>query len=97
MRVKEIMNELDALRVSTVDVFEKEELVTRLVTARLQKQQQKQQKEATVINNNNKNDWSAITAPLYFTTLDSINVATSTGDGLRVEPGDQPYATIRIY
>ena len=39
MRVKEIKSELDSLRVSTSDVFEKEELVQRLYSARIMQQQ----------------------------------------------------------
>jgi hypothetical protein len=96
MRVKEIKEELDVFKVSTGDVFEKEELVSRLVSARLNKQQGRKNQNHDK-NNKIGGDDGVIVAPLYFTTLDSINVATSTGDGLRVEPGDQPYATIRVY
>jgi hypothetical protein len=38
MRVKEIKSELDSLRVSTSDVFEKEERVQRLYSARIMQQ-----------------------------------------------------------
>jgi hypothetical protein len=96
MRVKEIKKELDMFKVSTGDVFEKEELVSRLVSARLIKHQDRKNQTQDK-NNKFSGDDGVIVAPLYFTTLDSINVATSTGDGLRVEPGDQPYATIRVY
>lgn len=39
MKVKEIKSELDSMRVSTSDVFEKEELVQRLYSARIMQQQ----------------------------------------------------------
>ena len=38
MKVKEIKSELDSMRVSTSDVFEKEELVQRLYSARIMQQ-----------------------------------------------------------
>ena len=40
MKVKEIKSELDSMRVSTSDVFEKEELVLRLYSARIMQQRE---------------------------------------------------------
>jgi predicted aspartyl protease len=93
MRVKEIKAELSELNVSTQDVFEKEELVQRLLEIR------KNGKPPTTASpRRSTSGTDVIVAPLYFTSMDSnLKIAAVNMDGgIRVEPGDQPYATIEF-
>ena len=92
MRVREIKEELVKLGVSTKDVFEKEELIQRLLQCR---KTDKPKPEPTVPSSSGT---SGISAPLYFTSLDTdLKVAAVNVDGgITLNPSDQPYATIQI-
>ena len=102
MRVKEIKEELSKLNISTQDVFEKEQLVQRLVEVRkkngtrsesLGDSRRSSSSSTTAGNNNN-----VIIAPLYFTNMDSSTkiAAVNIDGGIQVNPSDQPYATVEF-
>ena len=96
MRVKEIKAELAKLNVSSQDAFEKEELVQRLLKAR--RNDSKKVKEMFSKTPDTDESSHLITVPLYFASLNSdLKVAAVNMDGgIRVNPSDQPYATIEI-
>lgn len=104
MRVKEIKAALLELNISTHDVFEKEELVQRLVEGRKSGKQQKRPAENTSARttasplSSSGMTKDVIVAPLYFTSMDSnLKVAAVNMDGgIRVDPSDQPYATVEF-
>jgi predicted aspartyl protease len=96
MKVKDLKEALSKLNLSTADVFEKEELVQRLLEAR-RNGKQRSPPEASPAQTNASN--SVIAAPLYFTNMDSnIRVAAinMNGGGIQVNPSDQPYPTVEF-
>lgn len=112
MRVKEIKSELHRLNISTVDAFEKEELVKRLVKARRMNDNN--------IHNNNAARQTSSSADASKSTEDKDTRSTWTSPsssdkntlvsplyfttvdagrktaGLQIQQGDKPYATIQI-
>lgn len=103
MRVKEIQQELRQRQISTQDVFEKEELVQRLLTARQQQEGSTTSTTTTVLDdsksasNSVSNRDGVIQTPLYFTSMDKgLRVAAVNGGGISVETSEQPYATLQI-
>ena len=89
MRAKEIKAELMRLGVSTVGLFEKEDLVQRLLETK--KQGPPYAGAAT-------KEANSISAPLYFTDLDTdLKVAAVNIDGgLQVNPSEKPYPTVKV-
>jgi len=99
MRVKEIKEELTALKVNTQDAFEKEELVQRLFKAR-QNPSPKQQQQATAgssTQSSQSNTNGVLQAPLYFTSLDAgTRLAAVNGESIDIDAKDHPYPSIKI-
>lgn len=98
MRVKGIKDELAQLNVSTDDIFEKEELVQRLVRARRRNEGEDVRKSSGPPSHRNAEN-NVIVVPLYFTTLDAskkIAAVNMEGGGISISPSDQPFATIQI-
>jgi len=105
MRVKELKAELAERRISTADVFEKEELVQRLYNAKL-----KSQATATATASPAKRTTSAPSSPssdgvlradLFFTSVESGRSMAGIYDNsesvtIKVEGGSDPYPTIAI-
>ncbi|KAG7371873.1 aspartyl protease [Nitzschia inconspicua] len=98
MRVREIKIELERLKIPTVDIFDKEELVRRLVEAR----RTKHPKPSSDLQDNERNssrstqkvtDEGVIVSPLYFTTVD----AGRSSAGVEIQSSDKPFATILIH
>jgi predicted aspartyl protease len=96
MKVKEIKEELTQLNISSNDVFEKEQLVQRLLKARQQGKRLQDFSTKSTSEQNRGRD--VIVAPLYFTNMDSnVKVAAVNMDGgIQVNPSDQPYATVEF-
>lgn len=96
MRAKDIKIELSKLNISTQDVFEKEQLVQRLLEVRRTGKQI--QDLATETTDKSGSASGCISAPLYFTNMDSnVRVAAVNMDGgIQVDPSDQPYATVEF-
>ncbi len=103
MRVKELKSELQLLKISTHDVFEKEELVQRLHNAKESKTdarngQSKDNISQSPINpapNTNANSWT-ITAPLDYYELESAkSVAAQNSPEVYLRPSPGKYAAIR--
>lgn len=95
MRVKEIKEELSKLNITTQDVFEKEQLVQRLLEVRKNGKNLQNFRSSQVSTSRGSN---TIVAPLYFTSLDSkLKIAAVNMDGgIEVNPSDQPYATVEF-
>lgn len=100
MRIKDIKNELSSLRITTTDVFEKEELVQRLCKARLERQKTNGRTDRGSNEQTTQPREGVIQAPLYLTSLDrssKVAAVNLPGDGgLTIDQGEQPYATIKI-
>lgn len=94
MRVKEIKAELSEFNISTLDVFEKEALVQRLLEIR----KNGKRPDGAPTRPTAASITDVIVAPLYFTSMDSnLKVAAVNIDGgIQVEPSDQPYATVEF-
>jgi len=84
MRVKELKEELSKRQVSIEDVFEKEELVQRLIHARTKAP--KSQPSNT------------FTAPISFTTMKANSQfrASNIDGGIRINGGEEPYVALKI-
>lgn len=88
MRVKELKAELSSLSISTADVFEKDELVSRLYQAR--KNGATSKKETTTTSD-------CVRVPLFFASMDvGMRVAAVNRGGMTIQPSAQPYAAIQI-
>jgi hypothetical protein len=104
MRAREIKEELTKLGISTVGLFEKEDLINRLLESKKQSIPKASSKPAASPSNTypktkgNIPSTNSITAPLYFTTLDTdLRIAAVNMDGgITVNPSEQPYATVKI-
>jgi predicted aspartyl protease len=105
MRVKEIKAELSKLKISTQDVFEKEQLVQRLLEVRKNGQGLEELRSSTAAastassSSSSNTNTNVITAPLYFTGLDTdlkVAAVNMNGGGITINPSDQPYATIKM-
>jgi predicted aspartyl protease len=97
MRVKEIKAELSALRISSADAFEKEELVKRLYDAKkgIPKAATDSISKTTVVPVGD-----TVRSTLYFTSMDYSNriISAENNDAkIFIEPSDQPYATVQIH
>jgi predicted aspartyl protease len=100
MRVKEIKEELERLKVPTADAFEKEELVKRLVEARQKSTASSEANSSDIffsttsptVSPASSSDENVIVAPLYYTTVDAGRLAS----GVTLQSSDRPYATIQI-
>eukprot|EP00980_Cylindrotheca_fusiformis_P021604 scaffold8454_cov136-Cylindrotheca_fusiformis.AAC.5 len=96
MRAREIKTELTKIGVSTVGLFEKEELVQCLLRTRRETAPKPQSTEA--MPPPSRPSSGAISTPLYFTSLDTglkiaaVNIA----GGITVNPSEQPYATVKV-
>lgn len=89
MRVKEIKAELSALRISSADAFEKEELVKRLYDAK-----KDTPKTANAVSDT---PVDTVRSTLYFTSMDSNRIISAeNGAKISIEPSGQPYATVQI-
>lgn len=103
MRVKELQQALADLNISTNDVFEKEELVQRLLTARTDGAATPSRMTTTTSTSSQrkKGSTTALVAPLYFTTMDAnMKVAAvnmNNDGGITVNSSSQPYATMQIF
>lgn len=94
MRIREIKQELAERHISTDDVFEKEELVQRLIEARSSSGKRKSTESRSSSNISNSN---IITAPLLLTSLTERRVAAVNIDGgISIEPNQQSYPCIEI-
>jgi len=95
MRIREIKQELKERRISTDDVFEKEELVQRLVDARSSRGKNTDEMESK--NKNSISNNNVITTPLLLTSLTERRVAAVNMDGgITIEPNQQSYPCIQI-
>jgi len=95
MRVKEIKAELSKLNIPTRDLFEKEDLVKRLLEVRKNGRNLENVREPATSSSTGSD---VLVAPLYFANMDSeLKVAAVNMDGgIRVDPSDQPYATVEF-
>ncbi len=95
MRVKDIKEELSKLNIATQDVFEKEQLVQRLLQVRRNGKDLKYPRHSNVTASQTN---SIVVAPLYFTNMDSRTkvAAVNIDGGIEVNPSDQPYATVEF-
>jgi predicted aspartyl protease len=95
MRAREIKAELTKIGVSTVGLFEKEELVQSLLKSRRETAPNTQSTQTVPTP---KASSGAISAPLYFTNLDTdLKIAAvNMSGGITLNPSDQPYATVKI-
>ena len=101
MKVKDLKEALSTLNLSTTDVFEKEELVQRLLEARRNgvKRQEGVPPPTSSSSSGPQNQArdSAIVAPLYFTKMETtVRVAAMNGGGIEVTPNDLPYPTVEF-
>lgn len=106
MRPRAIKDELERLGISTVGLFEKEDLVARLVESRGQNAKPKEPAPKASSNTTNgkpkegspKASSNTLSAPLYFTNLDAnLRIAAVNVDGgITVNPHEKPYVTIKI-
>lgn len=100
MRVSDIKKELQERNISTLDVYEKEELVKRLLLARKNNVTSSDPPQASEVTNgeSNSNKNLIVTTPLYFTSMDrNLRIASVTGDGgITVDANQQPYATLKL-
>lgn len=96
MRVKELKEELKELKISTADVFEKEELVQRLYRSRLSSASaSSSSRTSTKPASNHVED--AIRGPLLFVSMDAgRRVAANNDRGITIDPSNQPYASIQV-
>jgi predicted aspartyl protease len=95
MRAGEIKAELTKIGVSTVGFLEKEDLVQSLLKSRRETGPNTQSTQRVPTP---KASPGAITAPLYFTNLETeLKVAAvNVAGGITVNPSDQPYAAVKI-
>jgi len=95
MRVKELKAELSSRKVSTADVFEKEELVQRLYKARQSDEGPGVSSGATSAPVSSPD---IARAPLYFCTMDAgMSVASvNRNGGITILPSAKPFASIQI-
>jgi predicted aspartyl protease len=92
MKIRDIKEELSLRKISTRDVFEKEELVQRLLQAR----KQAAGNETATIPQNSV-DTNVLTSPLYFTFLQSQKIVTADkNDLLTITPSDTAFATVQL-
>lgn len=98
MRVKEIQQELKTLRVSTADVFEKEELVKRLYDARKNNNTNNNRSTSSASQNDNNNNSSQVIEGelLFFSQETGRSVAARNEETIRIEGVGQPYPAIQI-
>ena len=96
MSIRDLKNQLATLRIPTKDAFEKEELVQRVLKARRQHNGTSQETSATT----SVEKSNAIQVPLFLTYMDrnmkvgAVNLPD--GEGISIEPSEQPYSTIQI-
>jgi len=100
MRVKDLKDALSQLNIPTKDVFEKEQLVQRLLEAR-QKGNYQSKKNMNNDDTPKKTTGSrdVIVTKLFFTNMDSnlrIEARNMNGGGIEVNPSEQPYPTIEF-
>lgn len=92
MPAREIKAELVSYGISTVGLFEKEDLVKRLLAEKMESGTtvSKEPSSASLSN--------VITTPLYFTSLDTgLRVAAVNSDhGISVNPSEKPYSAIKV-
>jgi len=93
MRAKEIKAELVSYGVSTVGLFEKEDLVQRLLSKKMEDSSGTPSPEPS-----NSSSLRVISVPLYFTSLDdNLKIAAVNSDsGITVNPSEKPFATIKV-
>ncbi|CAJ1940599.1 unnamed protein product [Cylindrotheca closterium] len=89
---KQIKEELASFGVSTIGLFEKEDLVQRLLLEKIES-------VPTEYKEPSSNSLpSVISTPLYFTSLDAgLRIAAvNSDDGISVNPSEKPYAAIKV-
>jgi len=94
MRVRELKDELKSRRISTVDVFEKEELVKRLYEDRKKTPgtPEKSNSSSTYSKDNN-----VIEGDLLFTSMETgRSIPAFNRENIKIEGVGQPYPTIKI-
>ena len=90
LSVNQLKQELAERKVSTADVFEKEQLIQRLIEARRKAASSSPNNDSTAASTN---DDAILELPLLLTSMDQTISLT---DNINLTPSDQSYATIQV-
>lgn len=100
MRVKTIKDELTQMGLSTKDVFEKEELVQRLLEARTNPTSTSTmacQRPSVKESEKTGSDSNVLEAPLYLVSIETgTRIAAVNGANIAVDAKDHPYPAVKI-